>query len=219
MTLFWITKSLKTRTTLEYLYLIGHKKLLFSAFLPFSSIRMVIILANGKINKISAHYADNTIHYNMRHSWYSRMVGHWNGKNRMGAKKFHPSRQCRDSIPRRSTIENDWKVSKLNWLSIGLWLYLIHRFSVSPSHNLVHSTQFKKSAEKISCDAPEAKKSISSHVSPMPSPSTPTNSQSSITSIHRTRVGITADSIQQIPPFRPRKSKEWVPPEVVVSLG
>ncbi|XP_019755048.2 anoctamin-8 isoform X1 [Dendroctonus ponderosae] len=91
----------------------------------------------------------------------------------------------------------------------------IGRFSVSPSHNLVHSTQFKKSAEKICPDATEAKKSISSHVSPMPSPSTPTNSQSSITSLHRTPLGITADSIQQIPPFRPRKSKEWAPPEVV----
>lgn len=47
---------------------------------------------------------------------------------------------------------------------------------------------------------------------PSLSPTTPgpTTSKS-----HHSTVSITADSIQPIPPFRPRKSKEWVAVEVI----
>ncbi|XP_030764721.1 anoctamin-8 isoform X2 [Sitophilus oryzae] len=92
----------------------------------------------------------------------------------------------------------------------------IGRFSVSPSHSLSHGSNVKKSQELISkpkAETPEFNKTISSNVTPVPSPTTPSTSQSSITSSHRTPLGITPDSIQQIPPFRPRKSKEWIPAE------
>lgn len=92
----------------------------------------------------------------------------------------------------------------------------IGRFSVSPSHSLVHPNT-KKSQEKIDkvhkVDHAEPVKNLSSNVTPVPSPTTPSTSHSSITSSHKTPLGITPDSIQQIPPFKPRKSKEWTAAE------
>ncbi|XP_076268543.1 anoctamin 8 white walker isoform X3 [Rhynchophorus ferrugineus] len=92
----------------------------------------------------------------------------------------------------------------------------IGRFSVSPSHSVSHGSNAKKSQEKINKSkpaTPESTKNLSSTVTPVPSPTTPGTSHSSNTSSHRTPLGITPDSIQQIPPFRPRKSKEWAPVE------
>ncbi|CAG9766242.1 unnamed protein product [Ceutorhynchus assimilis] len=85
----------------------------------------------------------------------------------------------------------------------------IGRFSVSPSHSLVQAEEAKQSEENR--DTICKPDNLSTHVSPLPSPTT---SQSSITSVQRTSMGITG--IQQIPPFRPRKSKEWVPPSDLV---
>ncbi|XP_066152104.1 anoctamin-10 isoform X2 [Euwallacea fornicatus] len=97
----------------------------------------------------------------------------------------------------------------------------IGRFSVSPSHSLAHTSHIKKPEEKHEAvinksELIEQVKSRSSHVSPVPTPTTPSTSHSSITSAHRIGLGITPDSIQQIPPFKPRKSKEWTPENVVV---
>ncbi|KAL1514378.1 hypothetical protein ABEB36_003645 [Hypothenemus hampei] len=101
----------------------------------------------------------------------------------------------------------------------------IGRFSVSPSHSLVHSDQLHEYEEKIdvtlSNQSPDINESLRnvpiSHVSPIPSPTTPSTSHSSITSSHKTLLGITPESIQPIPPFRPRKSKDWVPPETAAA--
>lgn len=92
----------------------------------------------------------------------------------------------------------------------------IGRFSVSPSHSLQQSAHVKKSEEKMdkihtADPLSEHRRSVSSHVSPLPTPTTPSTSQSSVTSAHRAPFGITPESIQAIPPFKPRKSKEWTP--------
>lgn len=43
---------------------------------------------------------------------------------------------------------------------------------------------------------------------------TPTSPAPQMATHHAKPISITPDSIQQIPPYRPRKSKEWVPIEV-----
>ncbi|XP_050315766.1 anoctamin-8 isoform X2 [Anthonomus grandis grandis] len=79
----------------------------------------------------------------------------------------------------------------------------VGRFSVSPSHS---STQ-KSEEAKLNVPASVQIKPISSlSSSPTPTPTTPNNSYSSTTS--KVSLGITADSIPVIPPFRPRKPKE-----------
>ncbi|CAG9834289.1 unnamed protein product [Diabrotica balteata] len=57
---------------------------------------------------------------------------------------------------------------------------------------------------------------LSKETTPVPTPTTPGASSSNTSSghSHRNTGGITIDSIPEIPPFRPRKSKEWTPPPV-----
>lgn len=88
---------------------------------------------------------------------------------------------------------------------------MIGRFSVSPSHNTGYITEnVRKSTEKLRQSDCEPLK----EVTPLTTPTTPGTSSS--TSSHKA-VGVTIDRIQEIPPFRPRKSKEWVAvPEVMV---
>ncbi|KAJ8983111.1 hypothetical protein NQ317_001855 [Molorchus minor] len=82
---------------------------------------------------------------------------------------------------------------------------LIGRFSVSPSHSLVTtSANVGKSTEKLK----ETERGHNKEVSPVPSPVTTPSTSSQKPS------GITPERIQEIPPFRPRKSKEWIPSEV-----
>lgn len=90
---------------------------------------------------------------------------------------------------------------------------LIGRFSVSPSHNTSHNTEsIKKSNEKLKHSDFEPPKEST----PLTTPTTPGTSSS--TSSHKGVGGITIDSIPEIPPFRPRKSKEWGVPEVIKLL-
>lgn len=78
----------------------------------------------------------------------------------------------------------------------------IGRFSVSPSHSLVAAS----SEEKLRQADKEMLKEVLSlnTLIPLQSPQIS----------EKKPVSITPDSIQQIPPFRPRKSKDWVHPEV-----
>uniref|UniRef100_A0A6P7G5P8 Anoctamin n=1 Tax=Diabrotica virgifera virgifera TaxID=50390 RepID=A0A6P7G5P8_DIAVI len=90
---------------------------------------------------------------------------------------------------------------------------LIGRFSVSPSHTVSHAPEsLKKSMEKLRQHDLE----LSKETTPVPTPTTPGASSSNTSSghSHRNTGGITIDSIPEIPPFRPRKSKEWTPPPV-----
>ncbi|XP_060518982.1 anoctamin-8-like isoform X3 [Cylas formicarius] len=89
----------------------------------------------------------------------------------------------------------------------------IGRFSVSPiRHGSVMPSRPKQVDEKMKTPESDLKKLISS-TTPVPSPTTPSTSASTSSSSHRTPLGITPDSIQQIPPYKPRKSKEWIPSE------
>lgn len=74
---------------------------------------------------------------------------------------------------------------------------------MSPSHSLVTDADAPKEAPK---DVPSATKGSISPT-PVPTPTSPLP-------LHHKPVTITPDSIQQIPPYRPRKSKEWIPVEV-----
>lgn len=68
-------------------------------------------------------------------------------------------------------------------------------------------------APEVSTDFPKDTTSVTKgSVSPTPVP-TPTSPAPQILS-HHNKISITPDSIQQIPPYRPRKSKEWMPVEV-----
>lgn len=90
---------------------------------------------------------------------------------------------------------------------------MIGRFSVSPSHNVGHAAEnIKRSNEKLKQPDHEQPK----EPTPLATPTTPGTSSS--TSSHKAIGGITIDSIQEIPPFRPRKSKEWTAPPEVTSL-
>lgn len=86
------------------------------------------------------------------------------------------------------------------------------RFSVSPSHSLVtqSSKDMTKSNEKL-------KETESESVKELTPVTTPTSASSGSTSSHK-NLGITVDSIQEIPPFRPRKSREWTPAEVSLMI-
>lgn len=87
---------------------------------------------------------------------------------------------------------------------------MIGRFSVSPSHNTHYGTEnLKKSTEKLKQSDMDPPK----EATPLTTPTTPGTSSS--TSSQKCVGGVTIDSIQQIPPFRPRKSKEWAVPEVI----
>ncbi|CAH1966796.1 unnamed protein product [Acanthoscelides obtectus] len=87
----------------------------------------------------------------------------------------------------------------------------IGRFSVSPSHSLMKAVESTRSTENLRpTDVDYAKETT-----PVATPTTPGPSTSS-TPIDRQR-GITAGGIAEIPPFRPRKSKELTPPEVEFS--
>lgn len=86
---------------------------------------------------------------------------------------------------------------------------MIGRFSVSPSHNADPSAEnLKKSNETLK----QADHEASKEPTPLTTPTTPGTSSS--TSSHKGVGGITIDSIREIPPFRPRKSKDWTAPEV-----
>ncbi|KAJ8935020.1 hypothetical protein NQ314_013045 [Rhamnusium bicolor] len=79
---------------------------------------------------------------------------------------------------------------------------LIGRFSVSPSHSLVSASgNVRKSIEKLR----EAESESVKETTPV---TTPTSPSSGSASSHK-HLGITVENIQEIPPFRPRKSKEW----------
>ncbi|KAK9693808.1 hypothetical protein QE152_g33945 [Popillia japonica] len=81
----------------------------------------------------------------------------------------------------------------------------IGRFSVSPSHSLVTETVPKKVEAKIKEANTEILKAASASPTPVVTPTTPP----SLSSSHPKVISITADSIQPIPPFKARKSKEW----------
>lgn len=90
---------------------------------------------------------------------------------------------------------------------------IIGRFSVSPIHNINRSAEnIKKSNEKFK----QIDNDLPKESTPLTTPTTPGTSSS--TSSHKGIGGVTIDSIQEIPPFRPRKSKEWGSPEVVKFL-
>ncbi|XP_022912435.2 anoctamin-10 isoform X1 [Onthophagus taurus] len=91
----------------------------------------------------------------------------------------------------------------------------IGRFSVSPSHSLVTNNDGanKKDSKEDKLDKLEKPSSkegsneilkTSTSVTPVSTPTTPHSFNS-----HHKPVSITPDSIQAIPPFKPRKSKEW----------
>ncbi|XP_018576940.1 anoctamin-8 [Anoplophora glabripennis] len=84
---------------------------------------------------------------------------------------------------------------------------LIGRFSVSPSHSLV--TQSSKDVTKSNEKLKEPESESVTELTPV---TTPTSVSSGSTSSHK-NLGITVNSIQEIPPFRPRKSREWTPAE------
>nr|CAI5824442.1 unnamed protein product [Callosobruchus analis] len=84
----------------------------------------------------------------------------------------------------------------------------IGRFSVSPSHSLMKTAESTRSTENLK----SAEEELIKESTPLTTPTTPGASSSS-TPIEKQR-GITADSIREIPPFRPRKSKELTPPEL-----
>ncbi|CAG9859654.1 unnamed protein product [Phyllotreta striolata] len=92
---------------------------------------------------------------------------------------------------------------------------LIGRFSVSPIHaaSSQNSESFKRSMEKLK----QYDFDRSKDATPVPTPTTPGGVASvsgTPPSIHSKNTGgVTIDSIQEIPPFRPRKSKEWIPSE------
>ncbi|CAH1111241.1 unnamed protein product [Psylliodes chrysocephalus] len=88
---------------------------------------------------------------------------------------------------------------------------LIGRFSVSPIHSLSQSSEsMKKSMEKLK----QYDLELSKEVTPVLTPTTPGTSSSNASSgqNHKNTGGVTIDSIQAIPPFKPRKSKEWTLP-------
>lgn len=84
-------------------------------------------------------------------------------------------------------------------------------FSVSPSHSLVTGVTEAKVAEKLKEAESETviTEVKTSNTAPTSAPMSPTPIGSS------GAITISADSIQKIPPFRPRKSKEWTPPQEV----
>lgn len=115
----------------------------------------------------------------------------------------------------KSTIFNDFSVE----------LFLISRFSVSPSHSLVKDVSAEKLEEKLrEAESETLQEIIDSKLTtpvsttPSPTPTTPGpttgKSHSSISP-----VSISANSIQAIPPFKPRKSKEWTAVEVNVECN
>ncbi|KAK4884573.1 hypothetical protein RN001_000844 [Aquatica leii] len=87
---------------------------------------------------------------------------------------------------------------------------LIGRFSVSPSHGQGKDENSEKLKEsEMLKEVIEARQIATPiHATPTPTP-TSTNKHN----IHHHPLSITPDSIQPIPPFKPRKSKEWVPAE------
>lgn len=89
---------------------------------------------------------------------------------------------------------------------------------MSPSHSLVKETTPEKLAEKIKEADSEVLEEIiqtknSSPVGATPTPTSP-GPTTSKPNQQQHPLSITATSIQQIPPFKPRKSKEWAPVEV-----
>ncbi|XP_019880243.2 anoctamin-8 isoform X2 [Aethina tumida] len=86
---------------------------------------------------------------------------------------------------------------------------LIGRFSVSPSHSLVSAQPLRKSEEKLK--EPEEQTEVKERSASITPVLTPTTSSSTSTS-HK-NISITASSIQEIPPYRPKKSKDWTVPE------
>lgn len=84
----------------------------------------------------------------------------------------------------------------------------MYRFSVSPSHSLVTANESKLDFKMKELET------VTEKISPQNSVPTSTSPVSTNT-IHYKPISITPDSIQAIPPFRPRKSKEWAQPDVV----
>lgn len=109
----------------------------------------------------------------------------------------------------------------------------IGRFSVSPSHSLTASASALLNNEKTRREAIDREETSSScnrrdvlTLNTLSTTGSHQNSNQQHHQHHATAVGnnnrqisITPDSIQQIPPFRPRKSKEWTqhPSEVCKS--
>lgn len=94
---------------------------------------------------------------------------------------------------------------------------IFFRFSVSPIHSLSQSSEsMKKSMEKLK----QYDLELSKEVTPVLTPTTPGTSSSNASSgqNHKNTGGVTIDSIQAIPPFKPRKSKEWTLPAEVIFL-
>ncbi|XP_015837199.1 anoctamin-8 isoform X2 [Tribolium castaneum] len=87
---------------------------------------------------------------------------------------------------------------------------IVGRFSVSPSHSLVAGNENKLDIKLREMSETLKETTHSQNVTPVPTPTSPAPGTA-----HYKPVSITPDSIQQIPPFKPRKSKEWTPAEVV----
>lgn len=99
----------------------------------------------------------------------------------------------------RSTNTTSSTPEDQNYQTIG-------RFSVSPSHSLVTSENKVLDKKVVSVGSKEGIKSLAT------SPIGSSTSSSSNASTHK-HINIAPGTIQEIPPFRPRKSKEWQPPE------
>lgn len=99
---------------------------------------------------------------------------------------------------------------------------LIGRFSVSPSHSLASAgrSTISRSEEKLIREGAAAsaikdkdKDAGKEEKKATTTTTSSTNSSASNTISSIRALGITPESIQQIPPFKPRKSKEWTPAE------
>ncbi|KAG5900570.1 hypothetical protein JTB14_022876 [Gonioctena quinquepunctata] len=90
---------------------------------------------------------------------------------------------------------------------------LIGRFCVSPSHATVQSPEnIKKSTEKLKHQESESTRENTPQATPT-SPGVPSSTQSHFNHSHKSSGGIIINKIQEIPPFRPKKSKEWAAAE------
>ncbi|KAK9876156.1 hypothetical protein WA026_011272 [Henosepilachna vigintioctopunctata] len=106
----------------------------------------------------------------------------------------------------RLTNTNSSSPDEQNFHTIG-------RFSVSPSHSLATNENKPLDKKQHENDPKQALKSLAaSPVTPSGPPPAPSSS-----TWQNKPFSISPGSIQEIPPFRPRKSKEWLQPESEVS--
>ncbi|XP_074035844.1 anoctamin 8 white walker isoform X2 [Leptinotarsa decemlineata] len=86
---------------------------------------------------------------------------------------------------------------------------LIGRFSVSPIHTLGNASEsISRSTEKLRHQESESTKDCTPQATPT-SPGLSSSTISIFTHSHKPLSTRTIDKIQEIPPFKPRKSKEW----------